>query len=186
MTSVEKFNLLNQFKESLYLLRKSRNTISGDGSISKMTINSKGKGLIPYRPIKDIVDYRRINPSAKEAKDELVDRRNLTDKIRAELLQFIGKLLRQKEIKKYFNQGLYTRDGIFLTDSPAPQAFDFMIQSIANFVFLTIGIPDEIFFAITTTTSSEDSPKKILLASNLGYLNFLFIDNLVLNKITLI
>lgn len=171
---------LRCFKDCFSQARKSRNFdeettksskvfTSSDGSskkVKKYTI--KGKGVASYRKLEDVVDYRSFVKSNDENEDVFEKRIEETDLFRKELLTLLSSLTTNKEILKYFEQGEMTRLGIEFSDSVAPEAYDFIINSLSKFMFDTIGLPSLISFSIISQSLEEPQVSKFLIPSQAG------------------
>jgi len=180
---------LRCFKDCFTQARKSRNfdeetvlsslVTSSDGSSNKIkgcTIEKiKGctisaKGVTTHRNLEEVNDYRKILQSTDENKSAFEDRIIETDLFRKELLTILSSITTNKEIRKYLHQGEMTRFGIDLTDAVAPQAYDFIINSLSKYMFDIIGLPSLITFSISNRLVEDEDLEvtKLLLPSHAG------------------
>jgi hypothetical protein len=111
-------------------------------------------------------DNRKIVSLVGETESEKVIRVLESDKIRATLLSLINCITSHKLMSKFFYEGNGTIFGISLIDLPAPDAFDFMITQIADYIFLYVGIPEIITVQIQDPTTVET--RILNLSSKLG------------------
>jgi len=72
-------------------------------------------------------------------------------------LKLITKFTSNRDIRKYFNQGVCTRLGITFSDSAAPEAYDFIVDQLSKVLFRIMALPDSISLQLSLSLTVDDA-----------------------------